>query len=394
MAFQFKGSSAFGMSAAEINTPSQGEFEKFPDGACTVTGFHSWIEKDLDDQQLPTWVPNSWNSELTARMALRQEDGTEGPPISLTRPQLAAFIYALGGDPSELMVNGKIQATAQTLLAAQDILSNVTGTYTVWVRNGWASSYGLPIPDSLYNLRFQYAGAKGVDEGCYGTDNNGEAYINVYFVIDGDMMGRPTPYDGFTVSQKMFQAFDGTWEPNGHRMPKLRKGKRGGTLAPARRTVAFQQMYCPDKNWESYQWTDAELVNPWIALVREAKAANRANVGHVRHHVSKSGALWLKVDVETFVKGEDTATDAPDLRQSLVDALFETPEGQATFVNPDPYKNNDYTLTDAGKAWIVSLWDTNYSTFPRNLGKLTDEQITTILDDLVFGTTPGSEQDF
>src|SRR3990167_4780385 len=68
-------------------------YDNFAAGDYVVTGIHSWV--DLDDADLPPFVPSKMDDRLVARFRFTV-NGEQGPPMSMAAGDMVLLARAFG----------------------------------------------------------------------------------------------------------------------------------------------------------------------------------------------------------------------------------------------------------------------------------------------------------
>jgi len=146
--------------------------QTFETGIYQVDGIDRWISTDSNGT--PIWVDQQWGDDfvLVARYAtykMVEENGemvkAEGPPGSIQPHELALFVAAFGGNPSELP--SQTNTTKALLVAEKEINASEKEVKVKVGKSGWISYlYDMSLPKGLYAFRFDGMSPK----------NNGKPY--------------------------------------------------------------------------------------------------------------------------------------------------------------------------------------------------------------------------
>lgn len=292
-------------------------YDQFPNGEYLVTGIHAWFKKDFDQAGYPTFVPQKNQEDVVARFKFALEDGSEGPPMSMTRDQLLLMAeMSFGVDVSAFKKDTK--KTSGFLLAIQGLINSAEKTIKVYVKDGWARRVeGMEPPanvlfkwgfvgfatwDGTEPLRFIEREATGKSGGKY-TASTAYAWVEIV----GDLYGNPTAWNGRRQRIFVENPFDGEMEVSGQIVPGTKVADNGGVAYDAKNFIKFWEVFGPvefDHQWESDPEVSSlginELENPLPVYNAAMQAAGRYGLAALE--LSKTGFLNLKL--QEFITAE------------------------------------------------------------------------------------------
>jgi hypothetical protein len=399
-----------GLTPFSNRTIRENNFETYDDGEYKVDGIEDFFS--LDDSRtppLPVFSPQGEN--IVAKFHLRLADRSkQGPAMSADHNQLLLLVKAFGGDVKELPEGD----TTGFLLAAQERANAGGQVQTAKVRGGkgWVKSVTgcLPDVDKMYTWQFEKAisidGSEPVRfiEKTFNSKRGGtytQSIVYFLFKIVGDMYGRPSPFNGYTLFMNIVNPFEGEV-----------------SSVVAERFAKFISLYCPhtDPDTGNWAWTNDpekspygtdETQNPLAVFVGEAQKSKRLAVAFF--HTKDN---YPKVDIKEWVQSEVNSVVDVDKRKQeessqpwqlvelveLLDEVVSEKVGVKAFV--DTPKDSNMILLDwtpEGLSWakenLAGLWDS--AKLPlfegkRVLGKLSGGELATL--DSVVRKTFGKEK--
>lgn len=388
----------FGFADLADPNADDASFDRWPAGPVQVAGIHSFISVDNDvDPALPTFVPG-FNDQMQVRFRLMLADGKSGPPVSMTRAQIAGFVRALGGNIVKIKPH---EESSGYLLRVQKELERVNPvsegaapktTLTAVVNDqGWANVQGIEPPQGVYRFRFAGVASKNGQVNWRNWYDSEVVWIN--FELVSDEWGEPTPFDGYQMLIWFDRPFDGVYEmEDGRQVPRPVVTERGNYAASVRRLMRFMSAFAPTlsdgSSWEDYEWTTDpeeseygvnELAEPMNVYFAEALKQGR--LGLIEVGSNKSGTIRvLKLNSIMPVSDEDDdavdidAQTESELEQSAeLESLVRFIEKAAKKIKPvvedgvfepTPADSNaiNVSLTNEGAMWcranILEAWVT------------------------------------
>lgn len=356
------------------------EYPRLADGDYKVNGILDYFS--TDERELPVFTTQSGNDQMVARLHLRQTNGTQGPAMSLDRNRLILLAKAFGADirglPDQNSTTFLVEIQTRANAAAKEQTARVNGG------EGWAKYVSGTNPETnvMYCWKFTgFSNAEGEKDerlqfksiqlpGKKGGQYY-QSFAHAWFRLEGDMYGRPTPYDGYSTRLMIVNPFWGVDNKTGEQTNEVSK-------IAVERWDTFVKLFCPDMdnwNWttdpEQSPYGTDELANPIVVFDGEAKKTGRKGLAAFK--VNEKG--YPKMDILDFVpfdppvdldarKAEETSQPS-ELFQlvELIDQLCEESLKSKAFEPTDKSANKiNLTFTDAGKAWakehLVPAWET------------------------------------
>lgn len=402
------------------NVKEGGQYAKFEKGNYTVTGIGAWFKKCTDDKEFPVFVPSADGQQMVVRFNLRMEDGTDGPPITTTRPELVCLVRAFGGDVSQLPK----EESTRFLLAAKDQANKGAKKRQCAVDgDGWTRIISVegalpPVGEATDPIKYQwkYVGARsgdGTSPVRFATPKNTQFSTDPVafftFELAGDEFGTPTPYDGFTLDVRVYNPFDGTYDttPIG-KVPRTALGAKGGIPASVNRMIRFYSLFCPELarySWESDPEKSSlgidEIANPLAVIDRYARQGGHRAISPILFTQPKNKEYRPKpkldigemLPVAGVVIDRDAQTKAEMQQSSKLNTLYDflLKLSGKTLFEPTPKDSAviQFNFTDEGRDWakavLAPAWaalDLPVTKGSRLLGKLTDEEIDRLMTHL------------
>lgn len=401
------------------------QYTQLAAGNYTVNGIGSWFGKCLDDKELPVWIPQG--TKMVVRFNLRMQDGTDGPPITCTKAELACVVKAFGGDPKQLPA----EESTRYLLMAQELANKAGVARECYVdKNGWTRvtylDKALPPTQKAINdeefepvkYQWEFVEARSVDgstpvafkdhTSTYPSGTVVESISYFTFQLVGDEFGAHTPYDGFTFDVRMYNPFDGSvLETPAGKKPATKMGKKGGYPLEVKNMIKFQSLFCPEM--ASYHWKSDpenseygvnEISNPLPVINKYAQMGHHRAVAPITFSTPKKKENKprprLLIDDMTPAGGvidRDAQTKVEMQQSSKLNTLYDfllKLSGKALF-EPTPKDSAviQFNFTDEGREWakavLAPAWaalDLPVTKGSRLLGKLTDEEIDRLMTHL------------
>jgi hypothetical protein len=370
------------------------EFEKCPAGTYKCTGISRWISTD---NEIPIYKFDKWRDGLIAQLELTRQDGGPNPAWSGTPLNVTLLARAFGGDIEKLP---KDRNSTTFLVRAEEMIQKSKKTVTVDVNeSGWVTRvHEATPPEGYYWLEVVSARSlDGSDPLTFQASNWGDdnRQLLVVFQIVGNMMGNPTPFDGFQIIYYMRDGFDGVVDDK----PNLRLTAKGAESFAARRVRRFCEIFVPEIFEDEWAWQDSE--NPINEIMQRAIENNRMAVGHYTLNSPKRGKPRLVLDFDSLAPIETASEEeAPFDQVDLFteDSSFETEhphlaqfaewiynqEPQAFKILPiDTLK--DVQLSNVGKEWatnnlVTVVTEAGLPPRPKALSSFTEEEALKLLN--------------
>jgi hypothetical protein len=359
-------------------TVKENTFTSIPDGSYEVNGIADFFS--LDDRNLPVFVPQGdqivarFHLSLTPEELKKQADAgveiTQGPAMSADHQHLLLLARAFGVD-----VKGLPEGDTTTFLVELQNRINAAGkkqTVKVNGGQGWAKYMTGTNPDTSVMYLWAFSGFASEDKSTpvrfqtvsFPGKKPGTSYsqsvVYAWFKLVGDMYGRPTPFDGFSLRMKVVNPFEGE-------VQKI----------AAERWDRFVKLYCPSTdNWDWIEDPERsvygvnETANPIVVFEGEAKKAGRKALAQFKtndHGVPKMDIMDFApfdppIDLDQRkVEESSQPRELADLVE-LIDHICAEKTGSKAF-EPTAKDANviNLKLTDAGTVWakenLVPAWD-------------------------------------
>lgn len=402
----------FGVSGDET-IQEQGSYKVFENGDYRVIGIHTYLKKDERDD--PIFVPQG--DSMVARFKLTTfeiregvEVEVEGPPMSATYQQMVLLVRAFGGDVSALSP----EPTSKFLLDAKDQINRARKVRKATVKDGWVKFVeGSTPPAEAYTWQFKgFRSNDGSTPVRFITKNqtgpNGaydETFAYADFVIVGNRYELDCPYNGYRVSVKMKNPFDGGRIKGKYgEAPSTASGQKGGIPIDVKRFREFCATFC---NMDLFQhaWTEDversefginEFENPLPVIDAYARKAGKraiAKLGFNKHN-------YPTLDMTDFIpavsqgvvdldKQQQSAAKQPTELEAFYDYVVKK-YGNTIFL-PTPKDADEINLafTADGINWakstLVPIWtalDYPVTDGKRYIANLTPEQLVTLTNEL------------
>lgn len=362
----------------------ESSFETFPAGEYRVNGIEAYISTDGDNETgMPIFVPSSVGDGMIARLRFRLENGESGPPWSATRAQLAALVYAFGGDPDSLPQ----QESTEFLLKVQKLINERKSSVAVAVNDkGWTKFVeGAQPPTGEY--LFRYAGGRSKNgkiplefvsekrsNGRGGHFTSETVYTSFELVSNSD--GSPSPFAGFMLTTEANNGFEGISEDgrpvnkvDGRDKDKPAEEQRQST--DFTRWLRFIECFCPEMLGDTFTWMNdptqskygvSEALQPVVVIDALAKKNGRLALGSLdyndRGYVKFDFFNLKPVDGNVEIEAVDVNEGADDPEEYFflwrtIDELGKA-AGLTVLENP-PGDTIEFLPTEEGKEWLGAV---------------------------------------
>lgn len=174
--------------------PPEQNFESFPDGKYRVRGF-SWFT--LDDKERPILVAQK-DGKLVGRLRFTTLEGEDGPPMSVTLPEMALLAKAFGvknvpnaPDPGYAAMVTKFMIDIKNLCTDKEL--------EVEVQKGWVNSIpGMEVPEGLFYFSVADISSPEHDSQGQPIPKQGQygSFFFATFEVEAGEGGKETPYKG------------------------------------------------------------------------------------------------------------------------------------------------------------------------------------------------------
>lgn len=341
------------------------EFDKAPAGDYSVNK----VSFFRDASGFPEWM-NDMIKGRVARLRLTTTDGAYELPMSGGAVDLVLLARAFGVPVKSLPTN---RNTVEFLVRVEDAINKSGKTVRLKVNEGgWVSFvYDATPPEGYYRFRMARASSTDRSEPIHFAPSPNPLYepsINLFIEIVGDVQGKKTPFDGYTVMLRMYNPFEGHSDGR----PNMRVNPNGGTPAVVKRLYKFIEAFCPDVY--EHEWQDdmlqsdlgiCEVENPIAVVVDYALKSNREAIGHFAP-TKKSGRMTVdfltlaSLDSDEEEDVEQNGEDDTAMQQAAFIAEHENlsmlagwidKQAPGAFVSYPPTCPDDLKLTEAGRAW-------------------------------------------
>lgn len=390
-----------------------GTYETLPDGDYQVNGIEDYITKAEDDT--PTFVPDSLG-RMVARGHYRRTDGGPGVPFSATKSEIAAAVYAFGGDPGKL----PNETSPRFLISAQKLANEGGKSRTSKVKGGkgWSRSLAGAFPSDKESYTWKLAEVRSLDrsepvafqEASLPSKNGGsysESRVWLTLEIVADRRGKPTPFAGWRVDLPLKNPFADYYP--GQTKPATKIGPKGGIPVEVKRFLRMRELFLPamKHQWQSDPEKSAlginEVENPIAVYADEMLKAGRTVLGKITI-TDKGYAKLDPMDLEMGDEPIDLDQQAAEAQAQssalfdvvvLIDSLASFPVFEST-----PKNSNTINLvpTPEGIPFLMSkvapVWDEiklPLTGDKRMLGSLTPEQCKQLYDALKAKYAPVKE---
>jgi hypothetical protein len=295
-------------------------------------------------------------------------DGGIAPVGSFTPVEMTLLVKAFGGDIKKLP---KERTNTAFLVAVEDQIRASKGEVTVKVKEGgWVQSVDkMNPPEGFYKFYIkEVRSLDGSEPVRFQPTEFGES-VRIVFVIDGNVNGKATSYDGYELSTYFHNPFDGVADGN----PKVKVTQAGGKPMDVVRLEKLVAAYSPeifeyewDTNPISSQYGINEAENP-IAVIADHVKKNRKSVA-CQYRQNKKGNMAIdlttlvieeseEVEEETnetedagdiYVVDSPIQKDHPMLCEFANYIHFKCP---GSFVKAPVSETTELALSEDGKKW-------------------------------------------
>jgi len=359
--------------------PPEQTFESFPDGKYKVKGFN-WFT--LDDKERPILVAQK-DGKLVGRLRFNLLDGNEGPPMSVTLPEMGLLAKAFGvsklpNSPDEgyaAMVT-KYMVDIKTLCNDKEL--------EVEVSKGWVNSIpGMDVPEGLYYFTIADVSSPEHDSAGNPVPKQGQfgSFFFVSFEVVAGEGGKETPYRGSKFSELVNYSLK---YENGEL--DFEKNKDGSYAASAVRLSKLMRLAAPDPFASEFVPPNPSNLLPYMKQKFLAAGKVIKGMRTKEEKGTRIRLVWPTLEEATGYQGQakpgrkiDEMNVDDRCRDVLIEAMEKLSDGKPVTVN------GTYDFTPAGK----EVAKTYLSPLRKegliqhgSLGELTPEEITTILTTL------------
>lgn len=332
----------------ESNSNAPGEFPKCEKGRYKIVAVE-FANQDESGQLI--WKASQ--KGMTTLLRFLREDGGISPVMSMTAMDLLLLTIVTGGSVSALP---KDRNTSAYLVKAQEQIKKGGKPFYVNVNGeqGWVSNIEGAIPPEGYYY-FKFVGAQTWDKSDPIRVQRGRVgdkeSIMLIFEIAGDMLGKPSPYNGFQTTAFLNDPFDGSKDG----LPVVRLNTSGGATIDWFKLSKFSAAYCPevmDHDWVSAELSDYgvdEYNYPLEVYVKSALANDYRAMGQFTKSTRSAN---YKLDLMTLA-----AVDAP-----AIDAIEEVAEETNDLPTHEFYVEGGEFATEHPYLCELALWI--YRQFP------------------------------
>lgn len=396
--------------AGDETIQETGNYKTYEDGDYRVKGIHTYIKKD--DRENPIFVPQGDNMVARFKLILLETRSTEnqtveveveGPPMSATYAQMMLLVRAFGGD----IVGLPSEATTKFLLDAKDAANRGGRVRKANVKGGWVKFIeGMNPPAEAFTWEFQgfrsHDGSKPVrfikktQNGPNGAYDEDFAYAD--FMVVGDRFELESPYNGYRLSVKIKNPFDGRVieSRSGMKVPATKIGQKGGIPVDVIRFKEFCATFCPLEFFKHEWVADVErsnfgvneLENPLAVVDAYARRANKRAIAKLGFNKYNFPTL----DVDGFIPARSVGTGlastvpAAPKQPTELEAFYDyvTKEYGKDIFSPTDKSADEINLdlTPKGISWaketLVPIWDAlalPVENGKRYIGKLDADQL-------------------
>jgi hypothetical protein len=349
-------------------TKAPGEYDAAPAGDYAVNK----IEFFVGESKFPEYVDDEFRGRV-ARLRLTTTDGAYELPMSATPVDLVLMAKAYGVSIKELP---SPRDTTEFLVKVEEAINKTGKAVKVHVNDGgWVSYvhdaappegyYRFKVVKAMSNDRTEPVRFLKIPNAKFNPDSES---VMIWFELSSDMMGRPTPFDGYQFMVRMYQPFDGAEDGQ----PKTRVNPNGGTPMDVQRLYRLITCYCPemfeyewvcDMGYSEYGIDESE--NPIVVILDHAIKGGREAVGHFapnRRGRLTLDLLSLQALDEGPVEEKPSAEEKPSedseieffaLHEYLVTlcSWIDSQVPGGAFAKMPPTKLEDLVFNDAGKKW-------------------------------------------
>lgn len=377
-----------------------GEYPKCPAGRYEINGIEF---VGVEDGTLPSWLSDDTRGQFVRVRMLRKDEGL-APAYSASPLELSLLVQAFGAKADQLP---KDKSSVEYLIKADDLIRKATKTIFVTVKNeGWVSSVeGANPPEGYYRFKVIRAmSSDKTDPPKFTVDRFTNKTLWVFYEIVGDMLGKPTMYDGYQLITTMYDGFDG--HTNG--IPKWALTTSKAFTSNAIRIQKFVAAYCPEvyqREWLTAEFSDygiEEYESPITVIMDRAIKNGYAAVGQLAPR--KNGSLSLDpmtlaaveapdiqveeqtegvdrpFDADVYVSGSNFATEHPKLAK-FTNWIYT--QAKEAFVKAPISEVDELKLSEIGQAWaqdhLPKIWLAAGLTPGIPLAKLTEEDVHKVL---------------
>lgn len=263
------------MKKIDPNYQSKDSYQSFPDGETTVDSF-AWVTTD-DKTKEPILRINK-NGVLQGILRFKNGD-SQGPPMSVTLPEMTLLVKAFGKSPHELPPRPAINESGKVAEYMKKIQEICRGQIKVEVNGGWVNSI-TEVPKGLFYFVLDNMGPGTPPEPREGQF--GKWYLTEWKIVAGEG-GQPTPYEGLTFV--MIANYGIVVNEDGQ--PDWEKGEGGGWTPNAVQMSQMINMTAPQMFEGDFNPSNPHNVLPtWLA---EAKKANQVLKGYRVEYTPRKG---------------------------------------------------------------------------------------------------------
>lgn len=326
--------------------PPEKTFASFEDGKYKVKGI-TWFT--LDDKDRPILVAQK-DGKLVGRFRFNLLDGQEGPPMSVTLPEMSLLAKAMGASRVPPVPDEGYAAMVTKFMI--EIAQLVADKQTeVDVAKGWVSYVpGMVVPEGYYHFHISdihgdkdEKGQPKPREGDWGP------YFYVVFTVDYGEGGKETPYKGLEFSELVsygIEVVDGEAD--------FKRAEDGSYTSEAARLSKLMRLGAPHAFGGDFSPPNPHNLLPFIRdkfleahqMLKGSRAVSeRKNKGKV---VRKLGLSWATLEMSDLAQSEpkrliESMNPDDKARDILVEALKTLAEGKEVTIL------GTYNFTDVGR---------------------------------------------
>lgn len=370
---------------------SQQEFSSVADGTHKVNGVDviaKWMENDLPIFRL---------SQDTLKLGLkfRKVDGTEGPAMSVTAPELYALALVFGVNLADLKPRYNNRTDGNVVNKLIELINEKKTAIEVTSRNGWTNRIAeMRPPIQQYTFSFQGFSRPDRQPGyAWQIFGDSESLIAT-FVIEGDANGTKNLWSGYPISMWFNNGFTTEVEAEDGKHNAYDDGRfffrpnylTGDITKAAKLWSAFGSLFL-NEQLDKHVWQSDpalsdfgvdEMANPQVVFCNYAEEM----VGKTVTGWLRQNGKYAVVDLEGIL-ASSTSYSWED--ENVLEPLIEF---VASTFGPG-LLSEEGTFTPKGKKWAKDYleerkaWENaGLDLSNRELASLTSEQVTKLIEEI------------
>jgi hypothetical protein len=346
---------------------TEGSFTNVADGNHEVN-FFDYIDKWVTDGN-PFFSPDKLNQELKIGIKFTKTDGTEGPAMTLTVPELYALaMFGFEADLSAIKPKYATRTNADVLKAVRDAVNQAKHTLVISSRKGWANVSRIPSihpPLQSFKVRFEkfarYDGKPGYD---WVVSDNGSSLLSTWKIV-GNEQGKPCLWNDYTLTKFFNDGFTTRVMTEQGELRSEDTGewyfsfnmKTGEHSKAAQDWKHFGLLFLSSQLEAKTEWTKEEVLEPHKVFCAMSENLEDAEITvNLQFFGSSKRVDFSLKEAYTALNSSSWDWEAEEnifVAQPLVDYLNVL---DSELLDQDEVAHQKIVFTDKGKAWATSTF--------------------------------------